>query len=145
MANVKLSGKEQIFCNEYIKTNGDGKTAIKLAGYASTNESSMSVQCSRLLKTERIIKELERQNNFNLRANAISKNQIIQEQYELYQLARADERYKDASTILSELTKVLGYSPTTTTKEINHNVRFEKLLANAMPAIAMDDKPKIIN
>tara|TARA_B110000285_G_scaffold130581_1_gene146707 strand:+ start:111 stop:527 length:417 start_codon:yes stop_codon:yes gene_type:complete len=122
--NDKLSIKEQIFCNEYIKNDGNGTKAVISAGYA---ELSASVQQNRLLKKDKIQVELERQNNYNLQATAISKNQLIQHQYELYELARANEEYKTASTILSELTNVLGYKPKEI-KQVDHAITFEKLL-----------------
>mgnify|MGYP003631695342 FL=1 len=122
--NDKLSIKEQIFCNEYIKNDGNGTKAVISAGYA---ELSASVQQNRLLKKDKIQVELERQNNYNLQATAISKNQLIQHQYELYELARANEEYKTASTILSELTNVLGFKPKEI-KQVDHAITFEKLL-----------------
>ena len=139
MANDKLSIKEQMFCNEYIKNGNNGTKAVISAGYA---EQSASVQQTRLLKKDRIRRELERQNEYNLRANAISKNQIIQEQYELYQLARADERYKDASAILSELTNLLGYKPKQEDRKVLHSHTFEQLLTKDItpekPAITVN-------
>ena len=122
--NDKLSIKEQIFCNEYIKNDGNGTKAVISAGYA---ELSASVQQNRLLKKDKIQVELVRQNNYNLQATAISKNQLIQHQYELYELARANEEYKTASTILSELTNVLGFKPKEI-KQVDHAITFEKLL-----------------
>ncbi len=139
MANDKLSIKEQMFCNEYIKNGNNGTKAVISAGYA---EQSASVQQTRLLKKDRIRRELERQNEYNLRANAISKNQIIQEQYELYQLARADERYKDASAILSELTSLLGHKPKQEDRKVLHSHSFEQLLTKDItpvkPAITVN-------
>ena len=100
MANDKLSIKEQMFCNEYIK-----------------NES-----------------------------NALSKNQIIDEQYQLFILAKANEEYKTASSILESLTKMLGYAPTIdSTKHINHTVKFERLLKDITPTISDGYEAKLIN
>ena len=127
MANDSLSIKEQIFCNEYIKNGNNGTKAVISAGYA---EGSASVQQTRLLKKDRIKRELERQQNFQLKANSISRNEIVQAQYELYLLARANEEYKTASNILESLTKLLGYAPKLEDKQIVHNVRFENLLDN---------------
>ena len=111
MKNVKLSIREQIFCNEYVKNNGNGINAVKSAGYASNNDGSMAVQCSRLLKKKHVINEISRQQDFILKASSISKSEIVQAQYELYLLARANEEYKTASNILESLTKLLGYTP----------------------------------
>ena len=127
MANDSLSIKEQIFCNEYIKNGNNGTKEVISAGYA---EGSASVQQTRLLKKDRIKRELERQQNFQLKANSISRNEIVQAQYELYLLARANEEYKTASNILESLTKLLGYAPKLEDKQIVHNVRFENLLDN---------------
>ena len=133
MANDNLSIKEQIFCNEYIKNGNNGTKAVISAGYA---EQSASVQQTRLLKKDRIRAELKRQNEFVLKANALSKNQIINEQYQLFILAKSNEEYKTASSILESLTKLLGYAPTIdNTKQINHNIKFEKLLKDIEPQL----------
>ena len=125
MANDKLSIKEQMFCNEYIKNGNNGTKAVISAGYA---EGSASVQQTRLLKKARIQRELERQQNFQLKANSITRNEIIQAQYELYLLARANEEYKTASNILESLTKMLGYAPKLEDKNIKIKHTFESLL-----------------
>jgi hypothetical protein len=146
MANDKLSIKEQIFCNEYVKNRGNGVKAVISAGYIDNGTGSTAVQCSRLLKKQRIIGELERQNNFVLRSNALSKSQIIDEQYQLFILAKASEEYKTASSILESLTKLLGYAPTIdSTKHINHTVKFERLLKDITPTISDGYEAKLIN
>ena len=133
MANDNISIKEQIFCNEYVKNGGNGTKAVISAGYA---EQSASVQQTRLLKKDRIRGEIKRQNEFVLRANALSKNQIINEQYQLFILAKSNEEYKTASNILESLTKLLGYAPTIdNTKQINHNIKFEKILKDIEPQL----------
>jgi len=133
MANDNISIKEQIFCNEYVKNGGNGTKAVISAGYA---EQSASVQQTRLLKKDRIRGEIKRQNEFVLRANALSKNQIINEQYQLFILAKSSEEYKTASTILESLTKLLGYAPLAdNTKQINHNIKFERLLKDTVPQL----------
>ena len=149
MANDKLSIKEQMFCNEYIKNGGNGVKAVISAGYTDNNTGSTAVQCSRLLKKQRILGELERQNNFVLRANALSRNELINEQYQLFILAKSNEEYKTASTILESLTKLLGYAPTNNnTKQINHNIKFESLLKDITPqnkTISDSYETKLIN
>ena len=146
MKNVKLSIREQIFCNEYVKNNGDGINAVKSAGYECgkrNNAGSIAVQCSRLLKKKHVISEISRQQDFILKATSISKSEIVQAQYELYLLARANEEYKTASNILESLTKLLGYTPRIEDKQIVHNVRFENLLDNAGTQTAKDITPKM--
>lgn len=146
MENVKLSIKEQIFCNEYVKNNGDGINAVKSAGYECgkrNNAGSIAVQCSRLLKKKHVISEISRQQDFILKATSISKSEIVQAQYELYLLARSNEEYKTASNILESLTKLLGYTPRIEDKQIVHNVRFENLLDNAGTGTAKDITPKM--
>ena len=146
MKNVKLSIREQIFCNEYVKNNGDGINAVKSAGYECgkrNNAGSIAVQCSRLLKKKHVISEISRQQDFILKASSISKSEIVQAQYELYLLARANEEYKTASNILESLTKLLGYTPRIEDKQIVHNVRFENLLDNAGTQTAKDITPKM--
>ena len=132
MANDKLSIKEQIFCNEYIKNGNNGTKAVISAGYA---EASASVQQTRLLKKDRIQRELERQQNFQLKANSITRNEIIQAQYELYLLARANEEFKTASNILESLTKMLGYAPKLDDKNIKIRHTFESLLEKEKDSI----------
>ena len=146
MKNVKLSIREQIFCNEYVKNNGDGINAVKSAGYECgkrNNAGSIAVQCSRLLKKKHVISEISRQQDFILKATSISKSEIVQAQYELYLLARSNEEYKTASNILESLTKLLGYTPRIEDKQIVHNVRFENLLDNAGTGTAKDITPKM--
>tara|TARA_B110000196_G_C20826447_1_gene511618 strand:- start:105 stop:545 length:441 start_codon:yes stop_codon:yes gene_type:complete len=146
MANDNISIKEQMFCNEYVKNGGNGTKAVISAGYA---EQSASVQQTRLLKKDRIQGEIKRQNEFVLRANALSKNQIINEQYQLFILAKSSEEYKTASTILESLTKLLGYAPLAdSTKQINHHVKFESLLKDITPinkTISDTYETKLIN
>ena len=146
MANDNLSIKEQIFCNEYVKNGGNGTKAVISAGYA---EQSASVQQTRLLKKDRIQGEIKRQNEFVLRSNAISKSQIINEQYQLFILAKSREEYKTASSILESLTKLLGYAPTIdNTKQISHTVTFEKILREIPPitkTISDTYETKLIN
>ena len=143
--NVKLSIKEQIFCNEYVKNNGNGIDAVKSAGYASNNDGSMAVQCSRLLKKKRINNEIFRQQDFILKASSISKSEIVNAQYELYLLARSNEEYKTASNILESLTKLLGYAPKLEDKQIQHNIKFENLLDSAMNAKDITPKKQMIS
>ena len=143
--NVKLSIKEQIFCNEYVKNNGNGIDAVKSAGYASNNDGSRAVQCSRLLKKKRINNEIFRQQDFILKASSISKSEIVNAQYELYLLARSNEEYKTASNILESLTKLLGYAPKLEDKQIQHNIKFENLLDSAMNAKDITPKKQMIS
>ena len=141
MADAKLNIKEQMFCNEYIRNGGHGTNAVIASGYSSNGA---SVQASRMLVKPKIRETIRKQEEYAILACSISKEQIVQEQYELYQLARADERYKDASTILGELTNLLGYKPKQV--KVEHSHSFEQLLSAsttkditpANPAIAMD-------
>ena len=139
MADVKLSIKEQMFCNEYIRNGGHGTNAVIASGY-STN--GASVQASRMLVKPKIRETIRRQEEYAIMACSISKEQIVQEQYELYQLARADERYKDASTILGELTNLLGYKPKQEDRKVLHSHTFEQLLTKDItpekPAITIN-------
>ena len=125
MADAKLSIKEQMFCNEYIRNGGHGTNAVIASGYS---KNGASVQASRMLSKVKIQGEIERQQSYAILASSISKEQIVQEQYELYQLARADERYKDASAILSELTTLLGHKPKQEDRKVLHSHSFEQLL-----------------
>jgi phage terminase small subunit len=139
MADAKLNIKEQMFCNEYIRNGGHGTNAVIASGYS---ENGASVQASRMLVKPKIRETIRKQEEYAILACSISKEQIVQEQYELYQLARADERYKDASTILGELTNLLGYKPKQEDRKVLHSHSFEQLLRKditpANPAIAMD-------
>jgi len=127
MSDAKLSYKEQLFCNAYAMNGGNGTNAVISAGYS---ENGASVQASRLLAKVRIKGEIDRQQNYRILQGSITKEKIVNEQYELYLLARANEEYKTASNILESLTKLLGYAPKIEDKQIVHNVRFENLLDN---------------
>ena len=126
MADAKLNIKEQRFCNEYVKNGGHGTNAVISAGYS---ENGASVQASRLLSKVKIRETIGRMEEYAVQSSAISKERIIKEQYELYQLARADERYKDASAILAEISNILGYKPKLNEpKRILHSHSFEQIL-----------------
>ena len=143
MKDAKLNIKEQRFCNAYVKNGGHGTNAVISAGYS---ENGASVQATRMLAKPKIQREIRRQEEFAVQSSALSKEQIIQEQYQLYQLARADERYKDASAILAEISNILGYKPKMNEpKRILHSHSFEQILKNetkditpVTPAIARD-------
>ena len=139
MADVKLSIKEQRFCNEYIRNGYHGTNAVIASGYS---KNGASVQASRMLAKAKIKENIEEQEE-NIRLScSISKEQIVREQYELYQLARADERYKDASAILSELTSLLGHKPKQEDRKVLHSHSFEQLLTKDItpvkPVITMN-------
>ena len=143
MKDAKLNIKEQRFCNAYVKNGGHGTNAVISAGYS---ENGSSVQASRMLAKPKIQGEIRRQEEFAVQSSAISKEQIVQEQYQLYQLARADERYKDASAILAEISNILGYKPKLNEpKRILHSHSFEQILKKetkditpVTPAIAVN-------
>ena len=142
MSNANLSYKEQLFCNAYAINGGNGTKAVISAGYS---ENGASVQSTRMLNKTKILEEIERQQKFQTQKISLTKEKIINEQLELYKLARANEEFKTASTILDSLSKMLGYTQTQpTTKQINHNIKFERLL-NELPAISNTYEAKVIN
>ena len=140
MDNAKLSYKEQLFCNAYAINGGNGTNAVISAGYS---ENGASVQATRLLAKVKIRGEIERQKNYSILKQSLTKEKIINEQFELYLLARSNEEYKTASNILESLTKLLGYTPRIEDKQIVHNVRFENLLDNAGTQTTKDITPKM--
>ena len=140
--NDKLSLKEQLFCNAYANNGGNGTKAVITAGYNQKTESGCSVQASRMLVKDKIKQEIDRQKNFLMLKHSLTKEKIINEQFELYLLARSNEEYKTASNILESLTKLLGYAPKLEDKQIQHNVRFENLLDTAMHNNTKDITPK---
>lgn len=140
--NAKLNYKEQLFCNAYANNGGNGKNAVISAGYS---ENGASVQATRLLAKVKIRGEIERQKNYSILKQSLTKEKIINEQFELYLLARSNEEYKTASNILESLTKLLGYAPKLEDKQIQHNVRFENLLDTAVNAKDITPKKPMIS
>ena len=96
-----------------------------------------------MLAKVKIRGEIERQKNYSILKQSLTKEKIINEQFELYLLARSNEEYKTASNILESLTKLLGYTPKIDEKQIVHNVRFENLLDNAGTQTTKDITPKM--
>ena len=143
MKDAKLNIKEQRFCNAYVKNGGHGTNAVISAGYS---ENGSSVQASRMLAKPTIQGEIRRQEEFAVQSSAISKEQIVQEQYQLYQLARADERYKDASSILAELSNLLGYKPKLNEpKRVLHSHSFEQILKDEAKDITPEKRMITVN
>ena len=131
MTKDKLTIKEQIFCNEFVANGGHGTKAVISAGYAP---SSAHIQQNRLRARDKINAEIGRQLEAETKRSALTRDTIIDEQFQLYQLARENEEFKTASSILGEVSKLLGYAPSTnSTKEIIHNVKFERLLKDITP------------
>ena len=143
MDNAKLSYKEQLFCNAYANNGGNGTKAVISAGYNQKTEAGCSVQASRMLAKDKIKREIESQKSFLMLRHSLTKEKIINEQFELYLLARSNEEYKTASNILESLTKLLGYTPRIEDKQIVLNVRFENLLDNAGTQTTKDITPKM--
>ena len=142
MTKDKLTTKEQIFCNEFISNGGNGTKAVISAGYAP---SSAHIQQNRLRARDKINAEIVRQLEAETKRTSLTRDTIINEQFQLYQLAKADSEYKTASAILGEVSKLLGYAPSTnSTKEIIHNVKFERLLRDITPEkkVISDSYPK---
>ena len=135
--------KEQRFCNEYVKNGGHGTNAVISAGYS---ENGASVQASRLLAKVKIRECVSRMEEYAVQSSAISKERIIKEQYELYQLARADERYKDASAILAEISNILGYKPKLNEpKRVLHSHSFEQILKDEAKDITPEKRMITVN
>ena len=131
MTKDKLTTKEQIFCNEFISNGGNGTKAVISAGYAP---SSAHNQQNRLRARDKINAEIVRQLEAETKRTSLTRDTIINEQFQLYQLAKADSEYKTASAILGEVSKLLGYAPQlNTTKEVNMKVQFERLLRDVTP------------
>ena len=142
MTKDKLTTKEQIFCNEFISNGGNGTKAVISAGYAP---SSAHIQQNRLRARDKITAEIERQLEAETKRTSLTRDTIINEQFQLYQLAKADSEYKTASAILGEVSKLLGYAPQlNTTKEVNMKVQFERLLRDVTPEkkVISDSYPK---
>ena len=143
MKDAKLNIKEQRFCNAYVKNGGHGTNAVISAGYS---ENGASVQATRMLAKAKIQGEIRRQEEFAVQSSALSKEQIIQEQYQLYQLARADERYKDASSILAEISNILGYKPKLNEpKRILHSHSFEQILKDETKDVTPEKRMITVN
>jgi hypothetical protein len=72
-----------------------------------------------------------------IKATNWNKARIISELENVYGLAIADNQLTNANKTLQLLAQITNAMPTAQTKEINHTVKFERLLKDISPQTAM--------
>jgi hypothetical protein len=90
-----------------------------------------------------------KENEKNLiRSSNWNKSKIISELESIYVLAKQDNQLSTASKILELIVKLVNAMPTTQTKELNMNVKFEKILKDITPqyqTVTQQNESKLIN
>ena len=137
----KLTARQAKFCANYT----EGKSAYQSAIDAGFSESTAKNATAVLVKNKEIEKRLNKFEEDLIKSSGWNKSRIISELERVYHLAVNDDQLSNASKTLELIAKLTNSMPNNNAQTVNHNVRFEKLLANAMPVLPMDDKPKIIN
>ena len=135
MIDKKISPQEHKFVLAYLETGKAGLSA-KLAGYS---EKSCDSQANRLLKREKIQKQIEIQTKHMSDMAGWNKSRVISELENLYPNALEDKSYTASKAILTLLGRELGLFKEH--KEVKHAHSFEEHLTSAK--LISKDKPAI--
>lgn len=111
-----LNGRQERFCIEYVKTNGQGKLSAVNSGYAPD---SADERACLLLKDSRIQKEIAR-----LKANlkqelCKDKNTFLSELSQMKQLCLEKGRYGEVCRLLDLEASILGLNKEQQAQQIN--------------------------
>jgi len=137
----QLTARQAKFCANYIDSGNAYQSAID-SGYS---ESTANNATAILVKHEGIAERLKKSEADTIKASGWNKSRIISELERIYMLAVNDDQLSNAQKTLELIAKLTNSMPTTSNTTVNHNVRFEKLLASAVPVLPADQPPKIIN
>ena len=137
----QLTARQAKFCANYTDSGNAYQSAID-SGYS---ESTANNATAVLVKHEGIAERLKKSEEDLIRASGWNKSRIISELEKLYTLSTNAEQYSNSQKVLELLAKLTNSMPTASNTTVNHNVRFEKLLASAVPVLPADQPPKIIN
>jgi phage terminase small subunit len=129
----QLNVKQTKFCAYYIET-GNAFESAKKAGYSESTANNANA----ILVNHRGIQErLQKSEQELIKATNWNKARIISELENVYGLAIADNQLTNANKTLQLLAQITNAMPTAQTKEINHTVKFERLLKDISPQTAM--------
>jgi len=128
-----LNIKQTKFCAHYFET-GNAFESAKKAGYS---ESTANNATALLVNHSGIQERLQKLEQELITATNWNKARIISELEHVYSLAIADNQLTGASKTLQLIAQLTNAMPSAHTKEINHNVKFERLLKDISPQTAM--------
>ena len=139
----QLTPQQAKFCSYYIETGNARQSALS-AGYSvSTANNANSI-----LRNSAITGRLAENEKNIIRASNWNKDRIISELERVYNLAITDNQLTNANKTLQLLAQIINAMPNATTKEINHNVKFESLLKDITPqyqTVTQQNESKLIN
>ena len=127
-----LNIKQTKFCSHYFET-GNAFESAKKAGYS---ESTANNATALLVNHSGIQNRLQKLEQELITATNWNKARIISELEHVYSLAIADNQLTSASKTLQLIAQLTNAMPNATTKEINHTVKFERLLKDITPQTA---------
>jgi len=119
-----LNIKQTKFCAHYFET-GNAFESAKKAGYS---ESTANNATALLVNHSGIQERLQKLEQELITATNWNKARIISELEHVYSLAIADNQLTSASKTLQLIAQLTNAMPTAQTKEVNMNVKFERLL-----------------
>ena len=129
----QLNTKQAKFCAYYIET-GNAFESAKKAGYSHSTANNATALLIR--KNEGIAERIKESEQNIITASNWNKAKIISELERVYSLALADNQLTNANKTLQLLAQITNAMPSAQTKEINHTVKFERLLKDISPQTA---------
>ena len=140
----QLTPQQAKFCSYYIESGNAYESAIK-SGYSKSTANNATAL---LVKNRGIAERIKNNEQDLIRASNWNKAKIISELESIYLQAKQADQIGNASKVLELIAKLTNAMPSATTKEINHNVKFESLLKDITPiskTISDTYETKLIN
>ena len=140
----QLTPQQAKFCSYYIETGNAYESAIK-SGYSKSTANNATTA---LVKNRGIAERLKQSEEDLIKASNWNKAKIISELESIYLQAKQADQIGNASKVLELIAKLTNAMPSATTKEVNHNVKFESLLKDITPinkTISDSYEAKLIN
>ena len=140
----QLTPQQARFCSYYIESGNAYESAIK-SGYSKSTANNATAL---LVKNRGIAERIKNNEQDLIRASNWNKAKIISELESIYLQAKQADQIGNASKVLELIAKLTNAMPSATTKEINHNVKFESLLKDITPiskTISDTYETKLIN
>jgi len=139
----QLTPQQAKFCSYYIESGNARQSALS-AGYSESTANNTNS----ILKNSAVLGKLAENEKNIIQASSWNKDRIISELERVYNLALADNQLTNANKTLQLLAQITNAMPNATTKEINHNVKFESLLKDITPiskTISDSYETKLVN
>jgi len=127
-----LNIKQTKFCAHYYETGNAFESAKKAGYYDSTANNATAL----LVNHSGIQERLQKLEQELITATNWNKARIISELEHVYSLAIADNQLTSASKTLQLIAQLTNAMPSAQTKEVNMNVKFERLLKDITPQTA---------